>query len=482
MSVLSLTVGLPCRAQSPAPLTPQEAGLARSDYTSGREVHISYGEAQPILKALPQVLPADLANKPPAEQADAWPQWIAAHDAAIRARLRGGDEDSLVNFLFYGVSFTRQPRLNAAELSRLQQKQDTGSAPGLEASPILQARVGDLLQGLAGPGENERLLFLRDLARLLGYDPDTATGRARLRAYILARVARVIDERQSFAQTLGQVGQQGDPTELFSLYRSRGLSLDTSLFPNFTIEQSLKEMQSRGLIEAGSVRHAAIIGPGLDFTDKQGGYDYSPQQSIQPFALMDTLLRLGLANGKSLEITTFDISPRVNNHLALALDRARRGQSYTLQLTLDAQVQWTPEAKAYWKAFGDQIGVPARPIPLPDGSPAMETRAVQINPARVANIRPVDLDTVTEHLELPTGQAFDLVIATNIFIYYDILDQCLALANVQRMLRTGGYLLSNNFLPILPVEHMRAGGYLNLVYSSRPHDGDHIVWYQRLPD
>ena len=76
-------------------------------------------------------------------------------------------------------------------------------------------------------------------------------------------------------------------------------------------------------------------------------------------------------------------------------------------------------------------------------------------------LRPVDLDTVTEHLELPTGQAFDLVIATNIFIYYDILDQCLALANVQRMLRTGGYLLSNNFLPILPVEHMRAVGYHN---------------------
>jgi hypothetical protein len=432
------------------------------------------------------MLPAELAGKTAVEQADAWPQWVAAHDAAIRARLRRGDEDSLVNFLFFGVSFTDQPRFIAAELSRLYPKQGSGSAGKAMARQILQARVDDLLRGLAKPGDNERLLFLRGLVQGLGYNPDTAEGSARLRTYILANVARVNGERQTFVQTLDQARLRGGPTELFeeksSLYRSRGLSSDTSLFPNFAIEKSLKAMQSRGLIAAGSVRRAAIIGPGLDFTDKQGGYDFYPQQIIQPFALMDTLLRLGLAQARSLEITTFDISPQVNNHLALTLDRARRGQSYTLQLPLDAHVQWRPEAKAYWTAFGDQIGVSAPPIPAPAGEPAVEARVVRINPAMVANLRPMDLDAITERLELPAGQAFDLVVATNIFVYYDVLDQCLALANVERMLRSGGFLLSNNLLPILPVARMRSLDDLTVSYSSRPHDGDQIVWYQRLPD
>ena len=47
-------------------------------------------------------------------------------------------------------------------------------------------------------------------------------------------------------------------------------------------------------LAAGSVRRVALIGPGLDFTDKAEGYDFYPPQTIQPFALLDSLVRLGL--------------------------------------------------------------------------------------------------------------------------------------------------------------------------------------------
>jgi hypothetical protein len=36
-----------------------------------------------------------------------------------------------------------------------------------------------------------------------------------------------------------------------------------------------------------------VIGPGLDVADKQDGFDFYPQQTLQPFALVDSLRRLG---------------------------------------------------------------------------------------------------------------------------------------------------------------------------------------------
>jgi chemotaxis methyl-accepting protein methylase len=42
-------------------------------------------------------------------------------------------------------------------------------------------------------------------------------------------------------------------------------------------------------------------------------------------------------------------------------------------------------------------------------------------------------------LELPATERFDLIIATNIFIYYDVFEQSLAMLNVERMLRPGAF-------------------------------------------
>ena len=43
-------------------------------------------------------------------------------------------------------------------------------------------------------------------------------------------------------------------------------------------------------------------------------------------------------------------------------------------------------------------------------------------------------------------QEFDLIIGTNIFIYYGAFEQSLARENIAAMLRPGGYLLTNNLL------------------------------------
>jgi len=64
----------------------------------------------------------------------------------------------------------------------------------------------------------------------------------------------------------------------------------------------------------------------------------------------------------------------------------------------------------------------------------------------------------------------------------DTLEQSLAMDNVKAMLRPGGFLIANNALPEFPFLPLHAFGYLTVVYSDRPNDGEHIVWYQRRPD
>lgn len=437
-----------------------------------RARYLSFPEAQPILLALNEILPAELRGKSAAVQASLWPAWVQAQDAATRARLRRGDEDTLVNFLLFGTSFTRQPRATAQDLARLKAAPDSADA-------LINARIDDLSKALGAPGGNERRLFLRQLITQQRLRLDAA-GRAALRAYLKTNLRRVLDEQASYTQTLAAARAQGNASAEFiersKLYQHRGLSLDTTLAPSFAIEESLKAMQVRGLLTA-PVRRIAVIGPGLDFTDKAAGYDFYPPQTTQPFALIDSLLRLGLARADDWQMTVFDLSPRVLAHLRGAQERAARGQGYTVQLPHDPQARWRPELVKFWQSFGDQIGQAARPAAVPSALRDLQLRAVRIKSAVAARLDATDLNVVYQRLPQPAN--FDLIIATNILVYYGVFEQALALSNIESMLRPGGFLLSNNALLELPALKMRSVGYLTVVYSERADDGDHIVWYQR---
>lgn len=119
---------------------------------------------------------------------------------------------------------------------------------------------------------------------------------------------------------------------------------------------------------------------------------------------------------------------------------------------------------------------------VPSEMEGLKLRAVRFPSKLTTRIVPVNLNVVTEHLSLPEAKRFDLIVATNIFVYYDVFEQSLALANVEEMLRPGGLLLSNNALLELPGSKIHSVNYLTVVYSSRADDGDHIVWYRRSLD
>jgi hypothetical protein len=105
---------------------------------------------------------------------------------------------------------------------------------------------------------------------------------------------------------------------------------------------------------------------------------------------------------------------------------------------------------------------------------------VRVRPEMLIFIDVRDVNVVLERLApLAEDERFDLIIATNILVYYGVFEQSLALANIASMMRPGGILLSNNVLVELPTTPVHAVGHSRATYSDRPDDNDDIVWYRR---
>jgi len=449
--------------------------------------YITLAEAKPILEAMAEALPAGLSGQPPEKLESLWPAWVKSRDAEIRERLMGGDEDTIVNFLLFGTTFTHEPRLTSAQVRML--GGNSAEADGKEAAEkfhqLVGRRIQDLVNGMAAPGNNERLFFARKVAKRKGIRFTDETARKQAAKYVLENYLRVLKEQKSYQQALAAAKSLDDPTEEFAgrskLYKDRGLSLDTSLPPDFALELALAAMRDRGALALGNVRLVGIIGPGLDFTDKQEGYDFYPTQTVQPFAVTDSLLRLKLARAQELQVVTLDLSPRVNDHIERSRRAAVQGRGYTIQLPRDPSRGWKSELVVYWERFGDQIGNAAKPVAVPASLQGTILRAVRVRPEFVRAMRAIDLNVVLQREEVPAGAKFDLLIATNILVYYDTFEQSLALTNIQSMLRPGGFLLTNNLLLELPSLKMKSVDYVSVEYSSRESDGDQIVWYRREP-
>jgi hypothetical protein len=427
----------------------------------------SYASVKPVLDQPGDVLPAELRSPNEAK----WNAWSQRQDKTIRARLQQGDLDSMVNLLLYGTSFTKQPRIKVEALT--------------EASKggILRARVDDLVAGLRSPGDNERLTFLNGLLRSQGINP-SSPGEAGV--FIYNNLQRVLQEMAAFAKRdeearrLIKPDAAPDPAAIFSwrpgLFQDRGVSLDTGIFPNFSVEQALRDLKNRGVLRAGQVARVAVIGPGLDFSDKneQASFDYYPQQTLQPFALYDSLVRLGLARPNALSLSIFDISSRVIDHIQRARERARINTGYVIQLPREASQTWPPDLIAYWRALGERIGAEVAPIQPPNAFQGVETRAVRIRPDVVLALQPMDLNIVLERLQLAEADKFDLMVGTNIFIYYDAFERSLALENAGAMLKRGGLLLTNDRLPEVSGGSMRQAGLTEVQYNR-----DAVGWYRK---
>jgi len=426
--------------------------------------NIPYADARPIFDALrADLIPTELRTLAPAVREAMWPDWVSRRDADIRARLAAGDEDSVITFLLFGVTFTTQPRYSFATAAA-QRAPET-----VAAEPVVQARIRDLVARIALPGANERLQFARRVMERHGLDVTSAAGRQGAEQVLRDALRRMLADYDAYFR---------DRSPGATLFRNRGLSSDTSIYAAFAIDAALKDIAARRILLPGTVRRVAVVGPGLDFTDKQEGYDFYPLQTIQPFAVIDSLRARKLAASDGVRMTTYDLNPRVNDHIEAARQRAGRGSGYTVQLPRDPTERWQRDLVSYWTRFGDSVGQQATPVAAPPAAGRVDVRAVRIRPDVVQAITPHDLNIILQRPDpLPDAERFDVVIATNILIYYDVFEQSLAATNIARMLHSGGVLLTNNPLFELPAVPLHQIGETKAAYTDAGFD--FVAWYQR---
>lgn len=395
---------------------------------------VSLVAAQPVLAAMQGSLPPELKASSPITAA-AWEKWVRSQDKEIRIRVEEGEENTLTNLLRLGVTYTRQPRIGYEELDRYGHNADVDS--------IADKRADDLMRALAAPHPSPGMLEMRAFLEKKGFSLKTPEGQKKIKAYLLANLARLRDDVIR--------GRQQAQTNRYQAFKDRGISTDSNIYPDYTIDLGLRNMMKNGLLQPGSVRRVAILGPGLDFVNKKSGTDFYPPQTTQPFAVMDSLIRLGLASPSALEVYTFDISPRVNQHIEQIRKSAAAGKPYTVQLLSSPSDQWDVTYHSgfleFWQKLGSQVGKPTTAIPVPEGAEGVWNRAVSIRPDVVQKVTPVSMNVVFQTLPLPPDKQFDLVIATNIFVYYGSLEQALARANIATMIKPGGFLLTNEALP-----------------------------------
>lgn len=456
---------------------PLAAAFQRSETGHGVRP-VTWEEVAAITRRLSGAAP-DLDRE---EAARTWTAWIAARREAIRERLERGELDSVVNLLLFGTSFTMQPRITSRLLEELNERWREGDAAAHETlTRAYRQRSADLVEAMAS-GSTERLRSGRRTLERLGHDFSSPAARAEAADALLAHVVRVREEAAALAAALEQARAGSDATAAFAaasrVFAGRGLAPDSTVLTQFAVEGALCALAARGTLPKLGVNRLAIVGPGLDFADKQEGFDFYDLQSVQPFTTVDSLQRCGLANAGTLHVTTLDVSERVNAHLRAVRERASAGVAYRIVLPLASPAALAKEANDYWMRAGRAIGTPVAIRP-PPSLPDVRARAIAVRPGIAAGLDVLDANVVLDRLEHRGPERFDLVIATNVLLYYDTFEQALAAASIAAMLRPGGVLLTNTSLLEIPEIPLRSEGYLTVRFSDRAGDGEHMVWYRR---
>jgi len=120
-----------------------------------------------LLRSMAATVPAELRNSDTTTFAPAWQAWVTGHDAEIRGRLERGDADTVVNWLLFGTTFTRHPRVALDPLTA------GGSTPTAlqQLADLIAERTRDFVRALAVPGIRDTQcgfkLFRGDVAREL---------------------------------------------------------------------------------------------------------------------------------------------------------------------------------------------------------------------------------------------------------------------------------------------------------------------------
>jgi chemotaxis methyl-accepting protein methylase len=119
------------------------------------------------------------------------------------------------------------------------------------------------------------------------------------------------------------------------------------------------------------------------------------------------------------------------------------------------------------------------PLPAPQALADVTVRAVAIAPRFVSRVVPLDLNIEAQRADSEPGQAFDLVVATNILVYYDRFQQSLAMASIALMMDPAGIFLSNDALSAHHVQSLQFLDRHGVSYATCGRFGDNVLAYRR---
>jgi hypothetical protein len=197
-------------------------------------------------------------------------------------------------------------------------------------------------------------------------------------------------------------------TRRVEFYQTRGLSTDTRLEANTAVLAALDAIRAKD--PAARLNRVLIVGPGLEFAPRSGLRDLPPQ-TFQPYVLLDGLLRRKMAAADRVAMECVDINPQV---IRFIQEFPHRRPPLLLM----------PGALAEPSAIG-----------------AWRGEALEIRPDLAARVTAGEMNIITERYD--PSPAYDLVVATNVLIYFNATELALALANIHAMLRHGGWLVHN---------------------------------------
>ena len=348
-----------------------------------------------------------------------------------QARVREGELDHLVYYALQSTSFTKLPPIEPA----LSAKAFTERRA---IPPDVEARVDALLAAINGNNPSPRLGYFREIATR--QHPD----RASRRSFMLGEYARAM--RFLYDKEFVAAADADAAAATGLLYQQRGLSTDTSIEAGYLVDLGLATLHE--LEPRRRIREVLIIGPGLDVAPRTGLVESGEPQSYQPFAVIDSLLRYGLAERMTLHVTAADINAHV-------VDRVRRARGTRPRLTLVSgvgetdRVRFTDEYRRYFETLGRSIGVESARTTVPGHL----TKAVDLSAGITEAVDAATLDAVVDRFD----RKFDLVVVTNVFPYLTDADLTLALANIGLMLASDGILLHNEPRPLAAAASRAAG-------------------------
>jgi Nodulation protein S (NodS) len=338
-----------------------------------------------------------------------------------QARIREGDLDHLVYYVLQSSSFTDLPPIEPATSAKTFMEKGTIPADA-------RARLQAFAAAAVDSGAETRLGYFQ---RVLSKErPDGVASGSFLAEQYTRAMGFLYKQEFIAARGLDRAAEVG------RLYQMRGLSTDTSVEAGYVVHLGLATL--RELEPQRRIRRVLIVGPGLDSAPRTGLLETGAPESHQPFAVMDSLLALRLAEPNDLQVTAADINVRVIDWF-----QAIRGRR--IRLTLGSTVgkgkgvRLTEDFSRYFEALGRAVGVEA-----PSRSGHL-VKSIQVDPRAAAAVDATTLDIVVDRLEAK----YDLIVVTNVFPYLRDTDLVLALTNISLMLAPGGLLLHNEARPIV---------------------------------